>query len=129
MLDSLLLLLCIVIGMLFFGDTAGRSHKEEAVRMLTLELQEGFRSEHVRILVDGEEVIDKTDVSTKLLLGYAEQIAVEVEHDITRVEVELPRRHLRESIELDIETELWLGISLEEEKIVFTERDSPFTYL
>lgn len=70
------------------------------MRTLTLHLRDGFSSDTVVIRVGGEERWRSRDVTTKLLLGLAEEVPIQVPPGGVRIEVELPERDLRHELEL-----------------------------
>lgn len=70
------------------------------MRALTLHLRDGFSSDSVVIRVDGEERWRSAGVTTKLLLGLADEVPMVVPDEAVRIEVELPERGLRREIEL-----------------------------
>lgn len=122
-------LLCICVALVSACGVTDRFNEGSSVKTLHIDLQDGFQSDRVRIVVNGEEVFDVTDVTTMLLLGYAEQITIDVDGDAANVEIELPDRRLREAFDLDMEGDLWLGISVNPSGITHVISDSPFMYL
>ncbi len=98
------------------------------MRTLHIHLQDGFQNDHVQITVNGREVFNESDVTTMLLLGFAAQLEVDVDRRDTIVEVAVSDRGLENSIELVVELETWLGLSLDAAGITTIVSDSPFTY-
>ena len=75
---------------------------------LTIDLQDGFSADRVVILVNGREVAARSGVTTKRVIGLAETLSVEVPDGPVRVEIVLPGRGLRDSVEAK---EPHLGVS------------------
>jgi hypothetical protein len=105
--------------------------KEAAMVLLHVALQEGFEDDTVVIRVNGEEVFHKPNVKTRLQIGYADSIEVNVQEGPVNVEVALPLRDLTESVVLQVSAPVYLGVSVTRDgRIMYTEpRSEPFGYL
>ncbi len=95
---------------------------------LSIHLQEGFTGDTVLIDVNGKEVFHEEDVRTKLLLGYAAIIDVEVEQPPAQVTIELPEKELSSCIPVPIMGATYLGISLEDDEVSSMISQKPFGY-
>lgn len=97
---------------------------------LHIDLQDGFEREHVVVLINGETVVDDSNVSTRTQIGVAKSIRHDVEAGPVNVEVLVKSRNVRWQRELQIAEPAYLGLSLTSENQV-SERTStaPFRYL
>lgn len=83
--------------------------------LLQIDLQEGFEDETVVIKVAGKEVFRKSDVRTKVQVGFADSFEVTVANEPVKVEVDLPKKQLSKTIELSPSETSHLGLSLDME--------------
>ncbi|MFJ5955316.1 hypothetical protein ACIQC5_05085 [Paenarthrobacter sp. NPDC092416] len=67
---------------------------------LLIILQDGFVSDDVTVTVNGKEAVTERDVSTKMLLGMADEITVELPAKGATVGVEVSSRQLSASKKL-----------------------------
>ena len=74
--------------------------------VLHIALREGFSDDELTLSVDGREVLHRTGVSTRLQIGLAEAV------EPGRRAVTVSARGKSESIDVEVEDELYLGISL-----------------
>lgn len=78
--------------------------------VLHIALEEGFSDDEVAVSVDDEEVLHRTAVSTRMQLGLAETTDAAVEPG--RHVVTVSARGATQLIDVEVESELYLGISL-----------------
>jgi len=95
---------------------------------LGIDLQEGFRSEEVEILLDGEVVFTEPEVTTTRMLGVAKSIRLDVSPGVHKLVVFLPRRGLRHEIPLDIRQDYFVGVSLVNGAFELFRSTTPFGY-
>ena len=79
---------------------------------LTLDLQEGFDGDQVVMAIDGREVFRKTGVRTRLQIGLAERIKLDVEPGRHSLRVSLPNRSLHGERQFDAKSEPTLAVSV-----------------
>ena len=79
--------------------------------VLHIALEEGFSEDEVDVSVDGSEVLNRTGLSTRMQIGLAEATAVAVQPG--RHAVEVSARGASQSIDVEVEDELYVGISLD----------------
>lgn len=79
---------------------------------LTLDLQEGFEGDQVVMAIDGREVFRKTGVRTRLQIGLAERVKLDVEPGRHNLRVSLPDRSLHGERQFDAGSEPALAVSL-----------------
>lgn len=96
---------------------------------LHIALQEGFEDETVVIRAAGQEVFRKDNVRTKLQIGFADSLEVNVEKSPVTIEIDLPARNLAESIEVQAPNSVYLGLSLIDGKIRHRISNEPFGYV
>jgi hypothetical protein len=96
---------------------------------LHIALQEGFEDEAVVIRVNGKEVFNKQGVRTKLQIGRADAVDVEVEDGTATVEILLPTKDLTETVRIRVPQEPFLGVSLVAGEIVHRVSSTPFGYV
>jgi hypothetical protein len=105
----------------------------EGARMpsLCIDLREGFLDDIVVVRINNEEY-HKPQVSTRLQLGYADSLEIDVRESTVDVEIVLPSRGLSKSIPIvfDRSDTVYLGLSVTAEGEI-SERIShePFGYL
>ena len=103
--------------------------REANMALLHIALQEGFFGDTVVVRVNGEEVFRKKDVKTRLQIGFADSVELNVAEGPTQVEVLLPAKNLSESVQLDVSAPTYVGVSVVDGKIIFRISDVPFGYL
>ena len=79
---------------------------------LTLDLQEGFEGDLVVIAVDGRELYRKSGIRTRLQIGLAERVRLDVEPGRHLLRVSLPGRNAQGERHFDAESEPVLAASL-----------------
>lgn len=100
------------------------------MRTLTLHLRDGFASDSVVIRADGEERWRSTDVTTKLLLGLADEVPMTVPAEAVRIEVELPARGLRRELDLAPgDDDEQLEVRLLDDELTLRRLEGPQGYL
>jgi hypothetical protein len=109
-------------------ETAGTAQRRTRIALLQVDLQEGFANDLVIVRVNGTEVFRRAGVTTRLLLGYAEYFQVQVQQGSLDVEIVVPSRNLSRSASVRVSQESYLGVSIQDGEIEFSERDEPFSY-
>lgn len=97
--------------------------------LLHIDLQEGFEDETVIIKVAGKEVFRKTNVRTKLQIGFADSFETTIEGGPMTVEIELPSKNQSKRIEVQGSKVVYLGVSVIEGKIEHRISNEQFGYL
>src|SRR2546422_7280448 len=96
---------------------------------LHIAMQEGFEDETVVIRVAGREAFRKDNVKTKLQIGFADSFEMNVEEGSVSIEIDLPKKSLSKSIELQVPNTVYLGVSIIAGKIEYKISPEPFGYL
>jgi hypothetical protein len=99
------------------------------VGVLSVALEEGFEQDAVVVLVNGQQVFDSTDVSTRMQIGLAGSFEVPIEEEQVVVEVSVPSRGLSGRLEQTVTDRMHIGVSLQDGEVVFRTSMEPFGYL
>ncbi|WP_222273050.1 hypothetical protein [Modestobacter marinus] len=94
--------------------------------ILALHLQDGFDDDEVVVSIDGDIFRRLEHVTTRLLLGYAETLDLDVPSPTCRLEVDLPRRGLRAGV--DVAAPAHVGAGVESGHLTLLVHDEPFGY-
>ena len=82
--------------------------------------EEGFKNDNVTVMVNDREIIKKTEMSTKKLLGYASSAKLDVTSDSVKFEIILPEKHLSKTILIeDVSKPFALIVSIENDMIKY----------
>jgi len=95
---------------------------------IIIDLQDGFDNDQVIIQIDHQEVYRKENVSTQLLLGFADSVTTEAPTDPFTVTVEVLSRSLTQEIPLVKSEIAYLGLSLTGSSLVYLVSDHEFWY-
>jgi hypothetical protein len=96
---------------------------------LHIALQEGFEHDRVLVKVNGAEVANRPEVTTRNQIGFAEAVAIEVPDGQVQVEVLVPARNLSETIAVDVEGKSYVGASIEDGRLSLRAQREAFGYL
>lgn len=97
---------------------------------LHIALQDGFKDDTVAIRINRKKVFEKSGVTTKLQISYADSFDVNVPEGKADVEVNLPLKHLSSSTSFQVEAPVYLGIDLTSENTIdYRISQEPFRYL
>jgi hypothetical protein len=95
-------------------------------------IQEGFKDDTVIVRVNGNDVFMKEHITTSRLLGPAASFSICLNEGLAVVIALVPHRNLQGSLELQVHSNIHLGISIidsrGQEKISFIKGDRPFVY-
>ena len=97
--------------------------------LLHIAFQEGFTGEAVTVRINGNEAYRKEQMKTKFQLGYAGSFEINVEEGPVKVEVLLPAQGLTETFEVQVSSSTFVGVSLDQDKIVHRISAQPFGYV
>lgn len=96
--------------------------------VLHIALEEGFSDDAVAVSVDDTEVLNRADVRTRMQLGLADTVDATVEPG--RHVVMVTARGASESVDVEVEDELFVGISLSRSGVIeHRTSDRPFGYV
>jgi len=93
-------------------------------------LQEGFVHDRVVVRINGADVADRPDVTTRNQIGLAEAVEVEVPRGETTVEVAVPERDLVGTTRVTVEEgTVYVGASIEQGRVELRAQREAFGYL
>ena len=95
---------------------------------ILIALQNGFEGDTVIVKVNGKEEFKQDNVKTKRQIGKAASFEVNVEEGPANIKVSLPLKNLSETIVFKVSDKVFLGISIEEDKIEHMVSSEPFRY-
>lgn len=97
---------------------------------LHIALQDGFDHDTVVVRVNGQDVFNTPDVTTRLQLGVARAFVVDVPEGLTDLQIVLPLKNVSESLRLQVSKPLHVGLSVSRDSGVTHRLSSePFGYL
>lgn len=88
---------------------------------VTVDLQEGFNKDRVVLRIAAQTVFDEPAVSTRMQIGLARSVTLDVEPDAVLV-VELPAKRLSARIELGSTEPIFVAINLERDQTLSLRR-------
>jgi hypothetical protein len=99
---------------------------------LFVHIQEGFKDDIVIVKVNENDVIVKEHITSSPLVGPAASFSIHVNEGLAIVKALVPHRNLQGSLEFQVDSDIYLGISIVEsngqEKIGFIKGERPFGY-
>ena len=95
---------------------------------LTIHLQNGFDDDEVVIRSGGEELLRRTGVKTRRVLGLAEHTGIDVPDGPRSLDISVPNRGLEKHLDLDVEGDVHVGVSVDGNGLRVITRDKPFGY-
>jgi hypothetical protein len=102
---------------------------ELAVPTLHVALQEGFTHDRVMVKVNGAEVANRPEVTTRNQIGFAESVEFEVPEGEATVEVEVPARRLTATVRCAVDEKMYVGVSIENDRLELRTQREAFGYL
>ncbi len=110
------------------GET--RMPSDDETVMLAVHLHDGFDNDTVVLLLDGEEVFRKEQVTYSPLLGFADaSFERQVNPGSIELQVDLPARDLSGNVDLELSSDTYIGVSVINGEIQFTSpSQEPFGY-
>ena len=97
--------------------------------LLHIAFQDGFSDDTVQVLVNSREVTQKEHVTTRTQIGLADSFEMDVPEGMMELEVLVPTRNLSERITLPVSKAVYLGVSVDEGRMVHKVSEEPFGYL
>jgi hypothetical protein len=97
---------------------------------LHVAFQEGFSNDEVVVYVNGAEVFRKSGITTKLQIGYADAIDVEVASGMSRLDVNVVTRNTTATTLVTVSDRTYVGVSLDRSgQPTYQVSAEPFRYL
>jgi hypothetical protein len=101
--------------------------RDQAMPVLSIHLQEGFRDDRVIVSVGGRVVFDQA-VTTHLMHGFARSFETPVPRGPIDVEVRVGSNGFANRITVDVLDQTYLGVAIREGVIEFRVLDRPPAY-
>ncbi len=98
------------------------------MKTLGIDLQDGFVGDEVIITINGKEKFRSEAITTKLLLGFAETLKYQLRQGNTTITLNLPKKRLEKTIQLNLSEDTYVGISITQAGIEYSTSDQSFTY-
>lgn len=95
---------------------------------LRVDFQDGFSDDIIIIKINGKEVHTATQVTTDNALSFATYFEDRFERGKIEFQILVPTRDLTQSFPFDIESDMYLGISILGGKLQFRFSDKQFLY-
>jgi len=95
---------------------------------LHIDLQSGFANDTVLIRVNGKEEYNQQKVTTDKMLGLATSFELHLKEGPITVDIDVTTKNLHDNVQLNLKEVLYLGISLQSNKIEFIISKDPFGY-
>lgn len=97
---------------------------------LHIAFQEGFEKDLAVVRLNGHEVFRKTDLTTRLQIGRAHALDLDVGENPLEVEIELPAKGLAREVRIDPSQPVYLGVSVNVQgELALEISHQPFGYL
>jgi hypothetical protein len=98
--------------------------------LLHVALQEGFANDRVSVWLNGAQVAQRTNVTTRNQIGFADAVDLEVPSGQQHVEVRLETRPNAESASIRVEGDAYVGVNVDRDgRVVVEQSDQPFRYM
>ena len=98
--------------------------------LLHIALQEGFVDDDVVIKVNRTKVYQKNMVKTRFQIGLADYVDLDISKKKATITVSLPSKDLSNSIQVDLSSPVYLGVSITmEHQVDFKVSSTPYGYV
>ena len=95
---------------------------------LNIDLQDGFVNDHVIVCIDAVEVFNQGPINSNKMLGLAEQIHSVCQGRQATVDIKVTSRNIEREVNINLEHNAAIGISIVDGKLLIRESESPFAY-
>jgi len=96
---------------------------------VTIDLQEGFFDDTVVVRHDDREVARREGLRTRMQIGLADQLELDLPSGATAIEIALPEKDIAALVQLPPERPLWIGVSLDAGRLKIRVAREAFGYL
>lgn len=97
--------------------------------MLTIDLQEGFSSDHVVVEINNQVVFDERNIRSRFEIGFAASRDVPSPQKPYELKVSIPEANLVRKIIVDPAQTTHVGINRVDDGLLVTASSEPFGYL
>ncbi len=95
---------------------------------LRIDLQDGFDNDSVVVFLGETEIFRKDKITTDLSISLADNFKVDIKKGKYSLRVEIPTRMVSRSKDYDIQTDLFIGVSLKHQMIDFIDSTKELKY-
>jgi hypothetical protein len=95
---------------------------------IRIDLQDGFAGDTIVVRVGDHEIFRGDGVRTSRLLGFAHTLTADVPWGRVPVAVDVPSRGLAGQTTVDVNGEVFLGVSISRDGVAFQSSNGPFGY-
>jgi hypothetical protein len=95
---------------------------------ISIDLQDGFSDDTVMVQVNGREIFSKSGVNTDYSIGRADSVQTMVPEGSVEIAVAVPSRSLSDKVVINAAAEVYVGVSIIDDRIVFRTSDEMYTY-
>lgn len=95
---------------------------------LSIDLQEGFVDDTVIVRINNKEIFQKEHLTTNKLLGISASFKTEVVRGMSNIEIKILNRRIEKIISIDVSAPIFLGISVQKDKVDYVISAEPFGY-
>jgi hypothetical protein len=96
---------------------------------LHIAFQDGFENDTAVVHIDGEEVVRKENLKTRLQIGLAGSADLEIEPGMIELKTMVPSRNISKSVRIDATKPVYLGISISWGDLTYKIAGEPFGYV
>jgi hypothetical protein len=96
---------------------------------LYIDFQDGFVGDTIEITLDNQPVARYENVRTDLRINLAQRFETELPPGEHTVQIQIPQRAPVVGFPLNLERDTYVGVSLQDEAIVYSVQDEPFVYM
>ncbi len=93
-----------------------------------VDFQEGFSDDEVVVTVDGVEVYRQENLQTDYSIGLADSVKIDVASLPCELKIVLPQKGLSTKIILNLSFPVAIGVSLQDDQMVYHLSDIGFLY-
>jgi hypothetical protein len=95
---------------------------------IRIDLQDGFAGDTIVVRAGEHEIFRGDGVRTSRLLGFAHSVSADVPWGRLPISVDVPSRGLQGQTTVDVNGEVYLGVSISPEGVAFQPSNGPFGY-
>ncbi len=95
---------------------------------LLIDLQDGFKNDHIVIYLDNKEIYKQNSVSSNMMLGFAARIEATSKERRVTLGIKITSRKLEKSLLLELDKIGAIGIAILNNEILIRQSSTPFGY-
>ena len=102
--------------------------KNQNMANLTIDFQDGFVNDSIECRLNGKRIYSKNNCNTSRLTGLAESVSLKVGNCSNKIKVIIINRDIEKEIRLEVEDDVFIGISIVNDTIEHIVSTKPFGY-